>query len=71
MSKFKREFLWWLGCFVAAEGVNLYAILLYHRPAVELVLMIGFVLAISLVFYALCALGRLLVHLMSKIAKHR
>lgn len=67
--KIRRE-LWILFfCFVAAEGTNLFAILKYSRPAIELLSMIGFVLVFTLVIYLLIWIVRLIVLLFCKIFK--
>lgn len=56
----KREIWVILSCFVVACCVNLFAILKYDRPAVELVSQIGFVIAIAVVIYLLLWIVRLL-----------
>jgi hypothetical protein len=65
-SKFvKRELLILLGCFVAAVIFDLVGIILYKRPAIELLTTIGYELVIALGLYAFLALVRILVFLIS------
>ena len=49
----KREAWVLLGCFIAACGVNIGAILSYDRPWSELYSQIGFVIATALIIYLL------------------
>lgn len=55
----KRELWVLLGCLVAAYGVNVYAVLHYSRPALELVNQIGFTVCTALILYLLCWLVRI------------
>jgi len=65
-SKFvRRELLILLGCFVAAMIFDLVGIILYKRPAIELVTTIGYEVVIALAFYGVLALVRLVVFLIS------
>ena len=65
-SKFVgRELLILLGCFVAAVIFDLVGIILYKRPAIELVTTIGYEVVIALAFYGVLALVRLVVFLVS------
>ena len=65
-SKFvRRELLILLGCFVAAVIFDLVGIILYKRPAIELVTTIGYEVVIALAFYGVLALVRLVVFLVS------
>ena len=55
----KRELWVLLGCLVAAFGVNVFAVLHYSRPAVELVSQVGFTVCTALILYLLCWLVRI------------
>ena len=71
-SKFVRRELWiLLGCFVAAVIFDLVGILLYKRPAIELVTTIGYEVVIALGLYAFLALVRILVFLVSQLFKKK
>ena len=71
-SKFVRRELWiLLGCFIAAVIFDLVGIILYKRPAIELVTTIGYEVVIALGFYAFLALVRILVFLVSQLFKKR
>ena len=63
-SKFvKRELYILLGCFIAAVIFDLVGIILYKRPAIELITTIGYEVVIALGLYAFLALIRILVFL--------
>ena len=63
-SKFvKRELFILLGCFIAAVIFDLVGIILYKRPAIELLTTIGYEVVIALGLYAFLALIRILVFL--------
>ena len=65
-SKFvKRELYILLGCFIAAVIFDLMGIILYKRPAIELITTIGYEVVIALGLYAFLALIRILVFLIS------
>ena len=65
-SKFvKRELYILLGCFIAAVIFDLVGIILYKRPAIELITTIGYEVVIALGLYAFLALVRILVCLIS------
>ena len=65
-SKFvKRELYILLGCFIAAVIFDLVGIILYKRPAIELITTIGYEVVIALGLYAFLALVRILVFLIS------
>ena len=65
-SKFvKRELYILLGCFIAAVIFDLVGIILYKRPAIELITTIGYEVVIALGLYAFLALIRILVFLIS------
>lgn len=55
----KRELWVLLGCLAAAYCLNVYAVLHYSRPAVELFNQIGFTVCAALVLYLLCWLVRI------------
>ena len=71
-SKFVRRELWiLLGCFAAAVIFDLVGIILYKRPAIELVTTIGYEVVITLGLYAFLALVRILVFLVSQLFKKK
>ena len=71
-SKFIKRELWiLLGCFVAAVIFDLVGIILYKRPAIELVTTIGYEVVITLGLYAFLALVRILVFLVSQLFKKK
>lgn len=71
-SKFIKRELWiLLGCFVAAVIFDLVGIILYKRPAIELVTTIGYEVVIALGLYAFLALVRILVFLISQLFKKK
>ena len=71
-SKFVRRELWiLLGCFVAAVIFDLVGIILYKRPAIELVTTVGYEVVIALGLYAFLALVRILVFLVSQLFKKK
>ncbi|MBQ0150874.1 MAG: hypothetical protein KBT08_09730 [Bacteroidales bacterium] len=57
----KAEILIALGCLVFAECLNLFAIIKYSRPVVELVSMIGYVVITAVLAYLILAVIRLVV----------
>ena len=71
-SKFIKRELWiLLGCFIAAVIFDLVGIILYKRPAIELVTTIGYEVVIALGLYAFLALVRILVFLVSQLFKKK
>ena len=71
-SKFVKRELWiLLGCFVAAVIFDLVGIIMFKRPAIELVTTIGYEVVIALGLYALLALVRILVFLVSQLFKKK
>ena len=71
-SKFIKRELWiLLGCFIAAVIFDLVGIILYKRPAIELVTTIGYEVVIALGLYAFLALVRVLVFLVSQLFKKK
>lgn len=53
-----REILWGTVCFITAFLINVYAVVHYDRPAIELLSQIGFVAVIAAVLYAVLAVVR-------------
>ena len=67
----RREARYLLLSFVAAFGMNVYAIARYTRPATELFSMIGYVIVTALVIYLLLLPVRWIVSLLSRLlARH-
>lgn len=56
----KREFIVFLLCFLLANLINLYAIIAYQAPAIQMLTQIGIVTVIALVFYVFTWPARLL-----------
>lgn len=70
-STIRRELLILLASLVAAEGINVFAIISMARPAKELFTMLGFVAVTGAVIYILLLLIRLLVKLVIKLFRKR
>lgn len=71
-SKFVKRELWiLLGCFVAAVIFDLVGIIMFKRPAIELLTTIGYEVVIALGLYAFLALVRILVFLVSQLFKKK
>lgn len=69
-SKHIRRELWiFLGCIVAMELVNVYAIADYGGKWSELVMSLGFVVAAAVVTYIVVAVVRLIVYGIVKLIK--
>lgn len=69
-SKHIRRELWiFLGCIVAMELVNVYAIVDYGGKWSELVMSLGFVVAAAVVAYAVVAVVRLIIYGIVKLIK--
>lgn len=69
-SKHIRRELWiFLGCIVAMELVNVYAIADYGGKWSELVMSLGFVVAAAVVAYIVVAVVRLIVYGIVKLIK--
>lgn len=69
-SRHIRRELWiFLGCIVAMELVNVYAIADYGGKWSELVMSLGFVVAAAVVAYAVVAVVRLIVYGIVKLIK--
>ena len=71
-SKFIKRELWiLLGCFVAAVIFDLVGIIMFKRPAIELLTTIGYEAVIALGLYAFLALVRIVVFLVSQLFKKK
>ena len=71
-SKFIKRELWiLLGCFVAAVIFDLVGIIMFKRPAIELLTTIGYEVVIALALYAFLALVRILIFLVSQLFKKK
>ena len=71
-SKFVKRELWiLLCCFIAAVIFDLVGIILYKRPAIELLTTIGYEVVIALGLYAFLALVRIVVFLVSQLFKKK
>lgn len=62
-----REIMWAVLCFAVAFLTNVYAVIHYDRPAIELISQIGFVLVITLALYVALAVVRIVFNLMYRI----
>lgn len=60
-QRIRKELLILGGCLCLALGVNIFAIIYYHRPATELFTQAGFMLTLALILYLLLSLVRLIV----------
>lgn len=65
----KREVIYFIISFVAAVCMNIFAIIKYSRPAIELLSMIGFVIVAAVLIYVTLAVIRLIVSLVIRIVK--
>ena len=71
-SKFVKRELWiLLGCFVAAVIFDLVGIIMFKRPAIELLTTIGYEVVIALALYAFLALVRILVFLIKNLFRKK
>ena len=71
-SKFIKRELWiLLGCFVAAVIFDLVGIIMFKRPAIELLTTIGYEVVIALGLYVFLALVRIVVFLVSQLFKKK
>jgi hypothetical protein len=68
-TAFRRELYIFLGAFAAAVCTNIFAIIKYDRPAIELVSMIGYVLFTAVLFYFTLLAIRLIIKLFYLIFK--
>lgn len=59
-AKVRRELFILLACFIASCGCNVYAVIHYERPAVELISCIGYVVVFALIIYLVLGILRLL-----------
>ena len=57
----RRELFILLGCFIFAILLNIYAIIKYSRPAIELVSMIGYVIVVTVIAYLILVVIRLII----------
>ncbi len=57
----RREFIIWLIAFLFSNLLNVYGIIHYKTSWIELVTQLGYVFILSLLFYFLVALIRLIV----------
>jgi len=57
----RRELFILLGCFIFAILLNIYAIIKYSRPAIELVSMIGYVIVVTIIAYLILVVIRLII----------
>ena len=60
-NTFRRELLVLAGCFGFAVLFDLFSIIKYHRPFVELFQTIGYIITITVVIYLILAVLRLIV----------
>lgn len=58
----KMELITLLICFILANLANIYAIIVYRTPAVELLTSMGYVLFATVFFYAIWGVLRLLYY---------
>lgn len=71
-SKFVKRELWiLLGCFVAAVIFDLVGIIMFKRPAIELLTTIGYEVVIALALYAFLALVRSIVFLIASLFRKK
>jgi hypothetical protein len=62
----RREFIIWMIAFLFANLLNVYGIIHYKTRWIELFTQLGYVFVLSLLFYFLVALIRLLVGILRK-----
>lgn len=65
----KRELWILLGCLLVSYGFNIYAIIHYDRPLIELVSTIGFVVIFGLIIYLVLLIVRIIVLILKKLIK--
>jgi len=63
----RRELLIAFASFVIAYCCNIYAILHYHRPAVELVSTLGYVIFLALLIYIFLSVVRIVLAIVRRI----
>lgn len=68
-AKVRRELWWLLAAFVLANMLNIYSIIAYGTEWKELATALGYVIAFSLVLYAVIGLIRLLVSGVRRLAR--
>ncbi|MDE6801994.1 MAG: hypothetical protein K2J07_03690 [Muribaculaceae bacterium] len=57
-----RESGYLAACLLTALGANIYAVIHFHRPAVELFSQLGFVVVITIALYIYILILRLIFH---------
>lgn len=71
-SKFvKRELFILLGCFIAAVIFDLVGIIIWKRPAIELITTIGYEIVIALCLYAFIAFVRIVIFLIMQLFRKK
>jgi 1,4-dihydroxy-2-naphthoate octaprenyltransferase len=70
-KQIKRELLIWLAAFVVAIALNIYAIIKYKTQWVELASQLGYVLALSVVFYLFALAVRLVFYTLKRLLKKK
>jgi len=60
-AKIRRELFIFLACFIVAYGCNIYAVIHYVRPALELISTIGYVIVFAVIIYFVLWIFRLIV----------
>lgn len=58
----KTELITLLVCFILANLVNLYSIITYHTPAIEMITSIFYVIVAAIVFYIVWSFLRILFY---------
>lgn len=67
----KRELFIFLGCVAASWLLNVYSIIHYTRPAIELVSTIGYVVVLAVIVYLALWLPRLIVLLVRTLVRRK
>ena len=67
----RRELFVFLGCLAASWLLNVYAVIHYSRPAIELVSTIGYVVVLALIVYLVLWLPRLLALLIRTLVRKK
>lgn len=70
-ARIRRELWWLLAAFILANLMNIYAIASYGTEWKELLTMVGYVIALSVVLYFLLALIRWIVGLVRRLVRKR
>lgn len=66
----RRETLWLSACFVIAFLINVYAVVSYHRHAIELFSQLGFVVVITVALYIAVAIVRVVIMMLRRAFRH-